>query len=90
LKVYSKKIIGWGTSLLKFKKLTDEARTTALILYGGRVAVKQLMADLLKVETIVHFYPLVSLRKLFSFIYVANLGDVKPYTPRQYCPFTTF
>ena len=45
-----------------------EGTCTGLILCGDTETVKQLMANLLKVETIVHFCPLVSLRELFYFI----------------------
>lgn len=42
------------------KKQADEGTCTGLILYGDTETVKQLIGDLLKVETIVHFCPLVS------------------------------
>jgi hypothetical protein len=42
------------------KKLIDEATCTELILYEDIEKVKQLMGDLLKVETNVHLCPLVS------------------------------
>ena len=46
----------------------SEANNTGLILYGDTETVKQLMASFVKVEIIVHFRPLVSLRELFYFI----------------------
>ncbi len=47
-----------------------------LILRADTETVKLLMANLLKVETNVHFCPLVSLRELFYFIYNAvELGS---------------
>jgi hypothetical protein len=43
-------------------------------IYGDTETVKQLMADLLKVETNVHFCPLVSLYKLLCFITYARMS----------------
>ena len=50
---------------------TDERACTGLILYGDIENVKQFMGDFVKVETNVHFCPLVSRIELF---YSSNLG----------------
>ena len=52
------------------KNQTDEGACTGLILYVDTQTVKQLLGNLLKVETIVHFCLLVSQRKLFYFSYL--------------------
>jgi hypothetical protein len=82
--------LDWRYSFPKSKKnQMNEGTCTGFILYWDVETVKQLMANFVKVETNVHFCPLVSLRELFSFICMDEPSSQQQgkgrYSDRNFC-----